>query len=144
MASRLFSDDRMRAAIREEMGKQLDIAEPEMLGTTLSILRNVGEKASDRLAAIRMVWDRANPIVSKHKLEVEHHVTNDERDMQHYRALKKLGAPQEAFLARFGANGIARVEALILAEEANRREIEASVTLDGAEYEVMDETEAEA
>lgn len=126
MAHRIFADDRVRAAIRETVGVNLDIAEPEMLGTTLSILRNVGEKASDRLSAIRMIWDRTNPVINKHKLDIEHHVTSDERDIAHYTALKKLGAPPEAFTARFGVHGIARVEALILAEEAKRHEIEAT------------------
>jgi hypothetical protein len=127
MAHRIFADDRVRAAIREVAGANIDIAEPELLGTTMAILRNVGEKASDRLAAIRMVWDRANPVISKHKLDVEHHVSSDERDMQHYRALKRLGAPPDAFLARFGVHGIRRVEMMIVAEEAKRREIEGEV-----------------
>ncbi len=105
-ASRIFADDRVRAAIREEAARNIDIAEPEMLAQTMSIIRNVNERAADRLAAIRMVWDRANPVISEHKLEVEHHLTNDERDMQHYRALKRLGAPPDAFLARFGVHGI--------------------------------------
>jgi hypothetical protein len=123
-ASRLFADNRMRAAIRELAAAHIDIAEPEMLSATMSILRNVGEPGTTRLAAIRMIWDRANPVMTKHKIEIEHHVSNDERDMQHYRALKRIGAPQEAFISRFGPNGLARVEALILAEETKRREIE--------------------
>ena len=130
MAHRIFADDRVRAAIREVAGHNIDIAEPELLGTTLAILRNVGEKAGDRLSAIRMVWDRANPVINKHKLDIEHHVTSDERDIQHYNALKKLGAPPEAFTARFGVHGIARVEALILAEQAKRREIEGDDAID--------------
>jgi hypothetical protein len=140
MASRLFADDRVRAAIREEASKNIDVAEPEMLGTTLSILRNVGERASDRLAAVRMIWDRSNPVVSKHKLEITHHLSNDERDIQHYRALKKLGATPDAFVARFGPHGIARVQALILAEEAKHREIEGD-TIE-AEYAVVQESVA--
>lgn len=126
-ASRIFADDRVRAAIREQASRNIDIAEPEMLATTMSILRNVSERAADRLAAIRMVWDRANPVISKHKLEVEHHLTNDERDMQHYRALKRLGAPPDAFLARFGVHGIRRVEAMIVAEAARHQQIEGNV-----------------
>jgi hypothetical protein len=83
-----------------------------------------------------MVLGRTDPEIQQHKIEVEHFVTNEERDIQHYRALKKLGAPAEAFLARFGPNGLARVEALILAEEAKRREIEDTGTTIVAEYEV--------
>ena len=138
-AHRIFADDRVRAAIREEAMKQIDIAEPEMLGTTLGILRDRGEKASDRLRAVSMIWDRSNPVISKHKLEVEHHVTDAERDIRHWHALKKLGAPPEAFLARFGPNGLPRVEALVLAEEAKHRGIEGNIeanTID-AEYEEL-------
>jgi hypothetical protein len=143
-AHKIFADDRVRAAIREEVNKHIDICEPEMLGTTLSIVRNVGEKASDRLRAVAMIWDRANPVATKHKLEVSHIVTNDERDVQHYRALKRIGASQEAFLARFGPNGIARVEALILAEEVRHREIESGTTIDADDYEDVTDDQSEA
>jgi hypothetical protein len=85
-----------------------------------------------------MIWDRSNPVVSKHKLEITHHLSNDERDIQHYRALKKLGATPDAFVARFGPHGIARVQALILAEEAKHREIEGD-TID-TDYEVLEES----
>jgi hypothetical protein len=64
-------------------------------------------------------------------------MTDDERDIRHWRALKKLSAPESAFLARFGANGMARVAALVLAEEARLREIEAPVI--EAEYEAVNE-----
>jgi hypothetical protein len=124
MAHRIFADDRVRRAVKEECNKRIDISEPELLSTTMSIWRNTTEKAADRLRAVSMVWDRANPVMTKHKVEVEHHLTNDEIEIQHWRALKKLGAPAEAFLARFGPNGISRVEALILAEDARRGEIE--------------------
>jgi hypothetical protein len=136
MSCRIYGDDRVRAAIREEANKVIDICEPEMIGTALTICRDVGERASDRLAAVRMIWDRANPVINKHKLEIEHHLTSDERDIQHYLALKKLGAPQSAFVARFGPHGIARVEAMILAEEAKRREIDGGNTIE-TDYEEL-------
>ena len=43
LASRMFADDRMRAAVREVALAQIDIAEPELLGVTLSIMRNTKE-----------------------------------------------------------------------------------------------------
>jgi hypothetical protein len=137
MASRIFSDDRVRLAVREECVKRIDVSEPELLAQTFSILRNVGENTRDRLNAIAMVWNRANPVLHKTKIGVEHVLTDDERDIRHWRALKKLGAPLEAFISRFGANGIARVEALVLAEEAKQREIEGPVI--EAEYEAVNE-----
>jgi hypothetical protein len=130
MASRIFGDDRVRRAIREEVDRRINTCEPELIAVTRNVMHDISEKASDRLRAAAMLWDRANPVVHKHQIEVEHHLTDDERDIQHYLALKKLGAPQEAFLARFGPNGLARVEAFIVAEEIKRRQLEAPV-LDG-------------
>jgi hypothetical protein len=124
MACRIFADNRMRAAIKEECNKRIDITEPELLLTAMEVFRNPGEKAADRLRAVAMVWDRANPVMTKHKIEVEHHLSSDERDIQHYRAMKKIGAASEAFLARFGPNGLARVEAMIALEDSKLREIE--------------------
>jgi hypothetical protein len=124
MACRIFRDDRVRAAIREECAKEIEITEPELISINRSIYRNVGEKAADRLRAVGMMWDRANPVMTRHEISVEHHLSSDERDVQHYRALKKLGAPLDAFVARFGPHGVARVEAMVLAEEAKQREIE--------------------
>jgi hypothetical protein len=135
LASRIFADDRVRAAVREVAGHMIEIAEPELLAITLNIMRDTATRPADRLAAARMVWDRANPVMSKHKIEVEHHLTNDERDMQHYRALQRLGAPQEAFMARFGHAGIARVQAMIAAEDAKLKQIEAPADVVDVEFE---------
>jgi hypothetical protein len=41
--------------------------------------------------------------------------------------MKRIGAPPDAFIRRFGANGIARVEALVAAEEARRRQLEGPI-----------------
>jgi hypothetical protein len=126
-ASRFFSDRRIRAAIREQCEAQLAFIEPELLANITSIANNKREKTADRLRALSMIWDRSRPIESKHTIAVEHHVTNDERDVQHFLAMKKIGAPPDAFLRRFGANGMARVEALVAAEEARRRQLDGLV-----------------
>jgi len=85
-----------------------------------------------------MLWSRSNPVLTKHKIEVTHTLTNEERDIQHYRALKRIGAPQDAFIARFGTNGLARVEAMIAAEDEKQRKIaaDAGATIDGEFEEV--------
>jgi hypothetical protein len=135
-AWKIFHDDRMRAAVREVAGRMIETSEPELLATTFEIMRDVGIDTRDRLAAIRMVWDRANPVITKTKIDIEHHVSSDELDVQHYRALQKLGAPQSAFIARFGHNGLARVEAMVAAEDAKHKLIETDyqeVTTDGEE-----------
>jgi hypothetical protein len=144
MASRIFADDRVRAAIKEECLRRIDASEPELIGVVRRILHDSNEKAADRLRAASMLWDRANPVMTKHKIEVEHHLTEDERDIQHWHAMRKLGAPHDAFLARFGPNGIARVEALVAAEDARRRQIEGdTISVEYAEIETQ-EPEAEA
>jgi hypothetical protein len=133
MASRIFADDRVRLAIREVAAQQIDIAEPEMLAATLQIIRDQKEPARDRLRAISMVWDRSNPVVNKLKLDVEHHISSDDRDIQHWRALQRLGAPQQAFLDRFGHAGMARVQTMIAAEDAKQKQIAGDVV--DADYE---------
>jgi len=133
MAWRIFSDDRVRAAVKEECMRRIDISEPELYSTAMGILRDTSEKAADRLRAVGMVWDRSNPVMSRHKIEVEHHLTAPEIELQHYRALQKLGAPRDAFLARFGPNGLPRVEALVAADEAKRLQVEGDVI--AADYE---------
>ena len=133
-AWRLFQDDRVRAAVRETAVRFIDLSEPEVLGTVLEIMRDSGAKAADRLSAARAIWDRANPVLNKTKIEVEHHLSVDETDMAHYRALQKLGAPHSAFLDRFGFNGLPRVEAMVAAEDLKHKVIEGSfqeVTPDG-------------
>jgi hypothetical protein len=141
MAHRIFRDNRVRAAIQEEAKKHIDISEPELISTVKGILRNPVEKAADRLRAASMIWDRSNPVVTKHKIEVEHHLTDAERDVRHYYALKKLGAPHDAFINRFGPNGLARVEELVRAEEAKQRQIEGD-TIDADFVDVTATTDA--
>ena len=136
LASRMFADDRVRAAIREEAIRHIEITEPELLATTMSIVRDTDKRDVDRLRAIGMVWDRASPVLSRTKIEIEHHLSVDETDIEHYRALQNLGAPQSAFPARFGHNGLARVEAMVAAEDSKQRLIETDyqeVETDGEE-----------
>jgi hypothetical protein len=130
-ASKFFSDRRIRAAIKEECLSRIDICEPELIALTMKMAKDKKTRPADRLRAIAMCWDRSNPVMTRHKLEVEHHLSSDERDVQHYLALKKIGAPADAFLRRFGANGIARVEALVLAEDARRRQLDGGETIEG-------------
>jgi len=135
-AWKIFADPRMKAAVREVAISYIDLAAPEVLATVLEILRDANTKSADRLAAGRMILDRGLPLTTTHRVEVEHHLSVDETDLEHYRALQRLGAPQSAFLARFGHNGLARVETMIAADDAKHKQIEADyqeVTPDGEE-----------
>jgi hypothetical protein len=123
-AQKIFSDARVKAAILEEAANHLASTAPEMLGHVLGVARSTKAKDADRLAAARIYLDRALPLMTTHRVQVEHHLSVDQTDIEHYRALQKLGAPQSAFLARFGHNGLARVEAMVAAEDAKHRLIE--------------------
>jgi hypothetical protein len=131
-STRLFADPRVRAAIREYAITQIDVAEPEVMHTVLEIMRNANERPADRLKAAAMIWDRAAPVVNKLRVDVEHHLSVNELDVKHFRALAKLGAPRQAFIDRFGVNGLARVEALVTADDLRQKQIEGP-TID-AEY----------
>ena len=124
-ASQLFMDPRMRAAISELCAYMLETIEPELFSLVLDVMRDANTDAKDKLRAAAMIWDRTRPVKTSHKVEVEHthHLSNDELDVSHYRALKKLGSPHSTFLQRFGANGLPRVEAMVAAEDAKQKRI---------------------
>jgi hypothetical protein len=135
-AWKIFADPRMKAAVLEECANHLGTAAPEMLAIVAGIARSTKARDADRLAATRIYLDRGLPLTTTHRVEVEHHLSVDQTDMEHYRALQALGAPQSAFLARFGHNGLARVETMIAAEDAKHKLIEADyqeVATDGEE-----------
>jgi hypothetical protein len=131
---RLFNDERVRAAVKEVATANIDIAEPEVLATTLDIMRDGLIPARDRLRAAGMIWDRANPVINKTKVDITSHLSTDELDLTHYRALQRIGAPHEAFINRFGESGLARVEAMALADDNRMKLIESGQTVD-ADYE---------
>jgi hypothetical protein len=138
-AWKIFADPRMKAAVREVAISYIDMAAPEVLATVMEILRDASVKSADRLAAGRMILDRGLPVTTTHKIEVEHHLSVDQTDMEHYRALQKLGAPQSAFLDRFGHNGLARVEAMIAAEDTKHKVIETNY--EEVNYDEVEEVE---
>ena len=138
MASRIFADNSARLAIWKECVARFDGAELELIEFVRKIMHDANEKAADRLRAATMLWDRSNPVVNKHKIEVTHTLSVEEIEVMHYRELKKLGAPPEAFLAHFGHDGLARVEAMIAAEAAKVAGIESDATFDDVEYEEIE------
>src|SRR5215470_20422670 len=80
MASRIFADQRVRLAIREECVARIDGAEPELIELVRKIMHDANEKANDRLRAAAMLWDRSNPVVNKHKVEVTHTLSVEETE----------------------------------------------------------------
>jgi len=138
-ASSFFQQDNVRAAVREVAEREISLAEPELLALVWEIARDTGESARDRLRAMAMLFDRANPILHKHQINVQHHLSADELDVTHYRALQKLGAPQQAFLDRFGVNGIERVKQLVYLEDKKQERAEKQQAIDGEFEEVINE-----
>jgi phage terminase small subunit len=131
-ACRLFQDKRVRQAVREVAAEIIDTAEPELIATTFEILRDTTTDPKNRLAAARLLWDRSRPVLTQHRVEVEHTLTTAQLDESHYRALQRIGAPESAFLARFGHNGLSRVAALVAAEDAKQKRIaDQSDAIDG-------------
>ena len=139
MAWKVFADPRVKAAVLEECANRLATDAPEMLALVAGIARNTEARDADRLSAARIYLDRGLPLTTTHRVEVEHHLSVDQTDMEHYRAMQKMGVPQSAFLDRFGANGLPRVQAMIAAEEVKQKVIAADyheveeVTPDGEE-----------
>jgi phage terminase small subunit len=134
-ASAFFRNERVRAAVREVAEHEIAVCEPELLALTWSIARDAGVAPRDRLRALSMVWDRANPVLNKHEIKVGVHLSADQIDTQHYRALKQLNAPEKAFLDRFGVNGLPRVRALVEAEELKQKRQDAVDGVIEGEYE---------
>jgi phage terminase small subunit len=135
-ASAFFRNERVRAAVREVAEHEIAIAEPELLALTWKIARDVGTAPRDRLRAVGIIWDRTNPVLHKHEVRVGVHLTAEEIDVTHYRALQKLNAPQQAFLERFGVNGIERVRQLVYAQDEKQKRRDA---IDGEFTEVPNE-----
>jgi hypothetical protein len=75
-------------------------------------------------------------VLHKHEVKVGVHLSADEIDTQHFRALQRLNAPQQAFLERFGVNGIERVKRLVYAEDEKQKRRDA---IDGEFIEVPNE-----
>jgi hypothetical protein len=136
-ASKFFSDRRVRAAIREQCEAKLQYIEPELLEAVAAMARDEKVKSADRLRALAMLWDRSRPVESKHQIEITHTVSDDERDVAHFRALQRIGAPEEAFQRRFGSNGLERVKLLVLAEDSRQRQLDGRV-IDAEAVEVED------
>ncbi|MFY9841297.1 MAG: hypothetical protein WAK55_33465, partial [Xanthobacteraceae bacterium] len=86
--------------IRKVALSNLQIEEPELLGVVHDIIRDVAADNRDRLMAIRMVSDRTRPAEAKLSVGVQHHVSIEQTEIEHYRALQNLGAPRQAFIDR--------------------------------------------
>jgi hypothetical protein len=111
IAWRLANDDRMIAAIAELSRKIIRVGAPEAANAALALVRNPEHKDHGR--AIQWFLDRADPIETKHRMEVVHrNIDPDEEAIEELKALRALGTPREKLLELYGHNGLERLEDL--------------------------------
>jgi hypothetical protein len=109
IAWRLASDDRMVAAIAELSRKIIRVGAPEAANAALALVRDPTHK--DHARAIQWFIDRADPIETKHRMEVVHrNIVPDEEALEELKALRSLGTPRTKLLELFGGNGLERLE----------------------------------
>jgi hypothetical protein len=119
IASRLFHDDRMVAAIAEEARKIVRSGAPEAAKALLNLVRDPEHK--DHARGIAMLLARVDPEVQHHDMQVTHRVVDpDEEALEELRALRSLGTSRAKLLELFGGNGLARLEKLEAAELERR------------------------
>ena len=138
IASRLFSDERVVAAIAEESRKIIRVGAPEAVAALLNLIRNPEHK--DHARAIAIVLDRTDPVTTHQHIDVTHRNVDPQQEaIEELRALRQLGTTREKLLELFGGNGLARIEALEAADTVQRANN--AKVIDG---EVEIETEHEA
>lgn len=120
-ASKIFADARVKAAVLEECGNRLATDAPEMLSLVAGIARDNEARDADRLAAARIYLDRGLPLMTTHRVDVTHRTIDpDQEALEELRAARKLGATRETLIGLYGPNGLDRLEALEVLDDARR------------------------
>lgn len=107
-------------AINEEAKKVTRGAgHAEALAALFNMVRDPMHK--DHARAVAMIMDRVHPTESKHSIDVTHRTVDPDREaLEEMKAARQLGASREKLLELFGANGLDRLEALEVIENAQR------------------------
>jgi hypothetical protein len=93
----------------------------------------------DHARFVAMALDRADPIETKHSMEVVHKVVDpDTEALEELRALRQLGTPREKMIEIYGGNGLARLEALEAADTAQRAQNAKVIDGEAVEIETED------
>jgi hypothetical protein len=133
-AWKLAHDDRVIAAIAEEARKIIRGGAPEAANALLSLVRDRDHK--DHARALAMVLDRADPVETRHSMEVVHKVIDpDVEALEELRAARALGATPDKLRELFGGNGLARLERLEAQQAASAK------VIDGEAIEIESEPE---
>ena len=118
-AHHLSRDERIIAAVAEELKKFLRLGHGEAVAALYNVIRNPAHR--DHMRGVAAFLDRCDPIVSKHSIDVTHRTIDPDREaLEELRALRELGTPREKLLALFGHNGLDRIEALEAADTSRR------------------------
>jgi hypothetical protein len=118
-AYHLRHDERVIAAIAEESRKMLRVGHPEAVAALYNVIRDPTHR--DHMRAVAALLDRADPVISKHLVDVTHRTEDPDRAaLEELKALRKLGTPREKLLELYGPNGLDRLEIMETAETAQR------------------------
>jgi len=118
-AHRLSRDERIIAAIAEESRKVIRVGHPEAVNALFEIIRDKSHR--DRARAIGLILDRVDPVQTRHSIDVTHRTIDPDREaLEEIRAARKLGATREKLVELYGANGLDRLEALEVLDNARR------------------------
>jgi hypothetical protein len=136
IAWRMSRDERMIAAIAELSRAIIRVGAPQAVNAILNVIMDPTHK--DHVRACDIVLSRADPVETRHKMEVIHKTVDpDQEALEELRALRQLGTPRKTLLELFGHNGLDRIEALERADAARRAD-EAKV-IDGEVIELQRE-----
>ena len=119
IAWRMLRDERIVAAIAEELRKMLRAGAPEAVKALQNIIRDPSHKDHGR--AIGIVLSRTDPETTHQHIDITHRNIDPQLEaIEELRALRQLGTSREKMLELFGGNGLARIEALEAADTAQR------------------------
>jgi phage terminase small subunit len=119
-AHRLRHHPKVIAAIQEEVRKLTrGTGYAEAFAALMGVIRDPTHR--DHVRAISMIIDRADPVESKHSIDVTHRTIDPDREaLEELKAARAIGATREKLIELFGANGLDRIEALEAVENAQR------------------------
>ena len=111
IAWRISRDDRMIAAIAELSRAIIRVGAPAAVNAIMNVIADPAHK--DHVRACDIVLSRADPVETRHKMEVVHRTVDpDQEALEELRALRQLGTSRETLISLFGHNGLDRIEAL--------------------------------
>jgi hypothetical protein len=125
IASKLFNDPRIQAAMHEEDQARIRASAPRAILGLQHLIEDPTHRDHGR--AIGIVMDRVHPTETRHTVEVTHHINHDAEAVTHLRMLKQLDVPRSKLEEVFGFSGLSRYERML--ELADGKTIEGTATV---------------